>query len=333
MKKILTTTLLCLSVALFSAQDISVETQVDQREITIGDVIRYSIVLSHAPGVEIILPPLAANLGQFEIRDYQVHEPYQQDDQVIEKTDYLISTFETGEFEIPPLQIGYRLAGDSTVYQLNTKAIDIRVKSLNPDEAGDIRDIKAPLEPGRSYRRFILAGALALLVLLAGGILYYFIKRRRAGQSLLPAFRKPPRPIHEVTLEALEDLRQRDYLSRGEIKLYYSELSDIVRHYIAGRYFINAMEMTTRELVADMEREDLPQETTSRIDHLLSLSDLVKFAKLTPPDDQSREALELAIAFVHDTKIVAEPSETVQENENSTNADPVQKPEKAGEVI
>ena len=120
---------------------------VDRSEILIGDVVRYSVIVTRDSNIVVTLPPLAANLGQFEIRDYQVLDPVQTEGRWIEQTDYLVSTFDTGEFQIPSLQIFYRIGSDSTEYRLKTEPLTIQVKSLNPDEAGDIREIKPLLLP------------------------------------------------------------------------------------------------------------------------------------------------------------------------------------------
>ncbi|NOY60668.1 MAG: protein BatD, partial [Calditrichaeota bacterium] len=228
---------------------ITVDSQVDRSTILIGDVFRYSVIITHDPDVKIQSPSLGANLGQFEIRDYKVLEPVKTDSQIVEQTDYTLSTFDTGEFEIPPLKIDFTTAADSTVQSIKTKPIKITVQSLNPDQAGDIRDIKPPLEPAKQYGRIILLASIILAALLLALFIFYYIKRRKAGKSLIPRKEKPSRPAHEIALEALEKLVQSDLLAAGKVKEYYIELSDIIRQYIGNRFYIYAMEMTTSQLL------------------------------------------------------------------------------------
>ena len=295
---------------------ISVESRVDRSKILIGDVIRYTIIITHDPDVHLQTPSLAANLGSFEIRDYKVLEPEKTDDQIVEKTEYLISTFDVGEFEIPPLSIGYTVGDDTTVQVIKTEPIAITVQSLNPDEAGDIRDIKFPLLPPRDYRRLILYGALGFLLLLFIAGLIYYLKRRREGKSLLPTRAQPPRPAHEVALEALAKLAQSDLLAAGQVKQYFSELSDILRQYIEQRFFIYAMEMTTSQLLDTMQKENIEAEYTNILQQILEVCDLVKFAKYIPEEEESSKTTELAFDFVNKTKLVVlEEPQTVAEDE------------------
>ena len=114
--------------------EISVKSKVDRSKITIGDRIRYSVVVTRSPDVNVQMPGLAENLGMFELTDYEVYEAIQLEDKLIDSTDYIISTFETGEFEIPPLTISYNTEGDTTLKYIATQSITIYVESLNPDQ-------------------------------------------------------------------------------------------------------------------------------------------------------------------------------------------------------
>lgn len=297
----------------FAAGGITVDSQVDRSTILIGDVFRYSVIITHDPDVKIQSPSLAANLGQFEIRDYKVLQPVKTDSQVVEQTDYTLSTFDTGEYEIPPLKIDFTTAADSTVKSIKTKPIKINVQSLNPDQAGDIRDIKPPLEPAKQYGRIILLASIILAALLLALFIFYYIKRRKAGKSLIPRKEKPPRPAHEIALEALEKLVNNDLLAKGKVKEYYIELSDIVRQYIGNRYYIYAMEMTTSQLLNEMRSEGIDDEYVEMMQEFLNNSDMVKFAKYIPSDKETQKITQIAFDFVNKTKLVVIEDDTKEE--------------------
>jgi hypothetical protein len=55
-------------------------------------------------------------------------------------------------------------------------------------------------------------------------------------------------PPHVWALKELDKLNQKKLWQSGEVKSYYSELTDIARTYIELRYKIPAMEKTTDEL-------------------------------------------------------------------------------------
>lgn len=301
------------SLAALAQGNISVDSRVDRNKILIGDVINYSVMVTRDENVECLMPSAAENLGMFEIRDYEILETRMVDGQAVEQIDYAISTFDTGEYVIPELAINYRVQGDSSWQTIVTEPHEIMVESLNPDEAGDIRDIKPPLTPPKDYRRLILFALSGLLLLAAILFIIYYRKRTREGKSLIPRRSKPPRPAHEVALAALQRLQQSDLLATGKIKEYYTELANIVRQYIEGRFYIFAREMTTTQLVNTMREQSLPEKDVEKVNGILAKSDLVKFAKLEPSADDSRAALELAFDYIDDTKLVFDDAEQASE--------------------
>lgn len=281
----------------------SVESKIDKNTITIGDVVTYSVTVTHNPDVKVDIP-LAGNLGAFEIRDYQQFEPQKVDGQIVEHIDYLISTFDVGDFEIPPLEIRYTLPGDSTQSVLRTSKLNIVVQSLNPSQDGDVRDVKPPQELPRDYSAYILWGAIAFGIILLGLLGFYVWYRRRSGKSILPKKVEVPRPAHEIAFEKLRALDSSSLLEEGKIKEYYDQMSDIIRRYIEGRYFIVALEMTTFELMSRLRESEIEQEHIELIETFLSVCDLVKFAKYLPGKEEHRLTMDKAFDIVERTKLV-----------------------------
>lgn len=306
--------------AIFSQEgSISIESKVDRSTIRIGDLIKYTILITRTPDVEVEMPGRAANLDSFEIRDYEIFDSEASDGQVIDKFEYTISTFDVGEFEIPPLEFYYIVANDTTKSVLKTRKIKITVESIVPSEAGDIRDIKNPLEMSRDLRTIIIwssIGFAALLLMLAG---FYFWRRKKAGRGLLPQRVEPPRPAHEVALEQLKELEASSLLTEGKVKEYYIEISEIIRHYIEGRYFIVALELTTFELLQKLESENIEAESIRMIQEFLESCDLAKFAKYVPSDEENRAALSRGVEIVEKTMLVyqEQAEEEQQEQEES----------------
>jgi hypothetical protein len=281
---------------------ISLAASVDKSVITIGDLITYSVTVDREEQIEIVLPSLGSNLGGFEIRDYEVRPQVSRDGRLIDQVDYVISTFDVGEFEIPPIDIGYTEPPDTTRHVLKTESLKITVESVKPSEEGDIQDIRPPWEILFNWGPVLTYGSLALLVvLLVLGLIFYF-RRMKRGEGLLPARLEPPRPPHELALEELQALRESDLLQNGEVKQYYSEVSEIIRRYIEGRYDVIALELTTDQLLAALKAIDLTGEIHAMFADLLRRSDLVKFAKMIPTDQANEEILDLAFAIVEKTK-------------------------------
>ena len=282
---------------------VTVESRIDKSNITIGDTVRYTVRLTYEENVKVNWPALGANLGAFEIRDYHKPEPRRVKGRMVEEISYTLSTFDTGRFVIPPLALDYQIPPDSLRRPLQTDKLEIYVASMRPSQDGDIRDIKAPWELPRDWKWIaLIGGGIALLLLLAG--LGYYFWRKRQGKTLLPVKAEPVRPAHEIALEALQRLRESDLLATGKIKAYYVELSEIIRRYIEGRYFVPALEQTTGELMDNLKAVALETNSRPMLQNLLERSDLVKFAKYEPTPNDHHHAWQLAESFVETTKLV-----------------------------
>jgi len=161
-----------------------------------------------------------------------------------------------------------------------------------------------------------------LVALLALAALAYAAKRilKRYGKRFSDMFSPaPPLPPHEAALAALEKLRAQRLWQEGKHKLYYSALTDILRTYIAGRYGVSAMEMTSDEIVEAMRGVDLPRKSAMDLAQILREADLVKFAKAAPEADENEAAYRAACDFVEQTK-PEEPAADDDADDASTDA-------------
>jgi len=307
--------------AALARSGVSVQSLVDKNQILIGDVLTYSVRVSHPDSVELQMPSPAANLGAFEIRDYKMLESVREEESIVDGATFWLSTFDTGEYEIPELSIRFRSKGDSTWQQVFSEPILITVASLNPDSTGDIRDIKPPITPPRDYRAIVKWSLIGLLMAALIAFLLYYLKRRREGKSLLPKRARPPRPAHELALEALDKLAAEELLERGEVKEYYSRLSDIIRQYIENRYFIPAMEMTTTQLLGAMQEAALAETDIARMADFLATCDLVKFAAVIPDKETHSQKTKTAYDFVQATKLIIQQEQESEQNQDLSETD------------
>ncbi|MFH1504133.1 MAG: hypothetical protein ABIH08_01915 [Candidatus Omnitrophota bacterium] len=164
----------------------------------------------------------------------------------------------------------------------------------------DIIDIKGPLSLHSSLTfLFIFLAALLLIAAIVFGILYFLKKRKEKIEAI------PPKPAHEIALEALEALKRKDYIAKGKIKEFYEELSFIVRYYLENRFSLKAPEMTTEEFLEQAKGADfLTQEQKKLLEEFLSHCDLVKFAKYGPSEDEIKASFESAENLIEQTKAV-----------------------------
>jgi hypothetical protein len=285
---------------------VSLESKVDKSELTIGDRITYSVIISRDEKTEIKMPGLAVNLGAFEIKDYKVVPPSKKDNKITEQFDYVVSVYDTGKYIIPPIGIMYSVQADTGKVwrELQTEPITLFVKSMfKGEKPADIKDVKPPLELHFDYRKLLYIGIILFLVILIG-VLVYFIFKKKKGEPIIPKKVEPPRPAHEIAFEELEALKNSDLLQEGKIKEYYIIISEIIRKYIEGRYFMIALEMTTSQLIENLKIANIDSEIIEMIQNFLDECDFVKFAKYIPSDEENQQILEKAYKIVDYTKIV-----------------------------
>ena len=63
------------------------------------------------------------------------------------------------------------------------------------------------------------------------------------------AIKIPIRPAHEIALEELNKLDAEKIWQQGNFKSYHTSLTDIIRMFIEHRWQVNAMELTTDEIL------------------------------------------------------------------------------------
>ena len=137
---------------------------------------------------------------------------------------------------------------------------------------------------------------------------------RRRGSTLGGLFAAAPAlPPHVEAIRALEELHNRKLWQNNRHKQYYSGLTDILRTYIARRWEIGAMEMTSDEIIAAMQSQELPDKARMDLTAVLRDADLVKFAKATPEAEQNENDYLKVYYFVEETKPATETAATPPE--------------------
>jgi hypothetical protein len=306
---VLTTIFLCLcfTLTVFGETEeqeksvISVESHVDRATITIGDRIIYTLMVTTDPEVKLKPLALGSNLGAFEVKDYKIYDPQKtKDGRIINKSEYIITTFTTGEYVIPPIAIDYTDAQGERK-EIKSEPLFILVKSVGASESDqeDIRGLKPPIDIRGGYWAYLLV--LPILAVLAAGVFLYY-RHKSKGLTLSEIPEEMRKPAWEVALFELDSLRDSDLLKKRQIKRYFTILSDIVRKYLERRYGISALDRTTEEIRGEMRKLKSRQETAELTFSLLLFSDLVKFAKYIPSTQETEKGLDDAYSIVNLTK-------------------------------
>jgi flagellar basal body-associated protein FliL len=296
--KLYTVLFLLAAVTVFGQQK-QVQASIDSTKIRIGSQFNLTLKTKVDTAASVSFPE-GKSFGQLEvlesypidtIRDGAMYE-------LVKK--YGLTQFDPGKYSIPSLPViinNKSIKTDSLLVEVNTIKIDTLKQKLY--------DIK-PVLKGRSNNAFWL-WLLVIVAALAGigFVVWKYIKNRKPGE---PKAKKAEliSPIEKASRE-LQNLEKKDLLEKGEVKDYYSQLTDIARTYIEEAIHVPAMESTTSELIEAMraavlkKRMNLSQETFEELEKILRTADMVKFAKSRPLDfeiTEDRKRIEKTIVVI-----------------------------------
>lgn len=281
-----------------NGKGVQVSAAVDHSSISIGDQVTLHLEVTGPPELSVVWPSFSDGIKDLEIVRQGKPATTKTDQGSKATMDLVLTAFEEGKFEIPAQKIGYSFKG-SAAQILETKPISLAVRGIQVDTKKDIKDIKPPLKVGISFREMLPYIAALLGAALLAWLVIYVMKKRKRGEKILP--QPPPRPAHEIALEALRLLEAEKLWQQGREKEYHSRISDILRTYIEATQGIPAMEMTTKLILSASCVEALNPEWKETLQQILERSDLVKFAKFRPVADEHKNSLDSAVWFVQRT--------------------------------
>lgn len=257
-------------------ESVSIKSELSKAFITIGDPVEYTVTVKHGPDVKVLssIPPPDQSI--FKVKKIEdIRE--ESETTILEGKKFHLTTFRLGEFILDPVKVEYR-AGGGDIESIETNRLFLKVKSVSGDEEQtDIRGIKSVLEiPKSALIPSVIIGLLMLIALLP---FIWKIFRRR------PAIEAPVERVLSAEEEAmlhLNQLYESDLLSKGMIKEYYLEFSEILRIYLERRFRVPAVESTTFEINRALRGRIEDGALKNLIKEVLEFSDLAKFAKFKP---------------------------------------------------
>ncbi len=275
---------------------LEVSSQVDRSEITIGDRVQYEIKVVFPADGRVELPSVLGNLGAFEVKDYQVSDPKPAGNLQIQTWHFNLSTFTVGKYTLPPQQVAYRHGSDTAATVYFTQPIEINVVRTSAETVKDIADI-APLAEVRSGQPWLAYG-MGGLVLLALAVLFWKRLRRRAA----PPAEKPPLPPFEEAMERLAGLKSLALLRQNRAGEFSFILSELLRRYISRRFGIDALESTTSEFLADVQKLPVTKAQKDWLGQFCETTDLVKYADAPILESEAADLLTRTEDFLRQTK-------------------------------
>ena len=142
-----------------------------------------------------------------------------------------------------------------------------------------------------------------ILLVIAGIIylIYYLRTHRKPKVVVIHEKKEPAIPAIVTAREKLADMREKELWNSLKTKDYYTDLTDIAREYLEGQFKIDAVEMTTDEILQAVHALDINEIAKSKLHETLITADLVKFAKANPSNDENEQSFKDIDYFVEDS--------------------------------
>lgn len=286
-------------------QPVVVEAAMDSSVLWMGEQTLIHLSLTQDAGVTVI-PPQIESPGVLtegvEVVDLSQPDTTRLNNNRLQiKQEVLVTSFDSGFYYIPPFK--YVIEEDTFA----TESLSLKIVPVDvPEEAtvADVKDIKNVVAPPFVLWDFVPAWLLILIVAVVLIVVaVYFVaryyKQRKVEAAIPPEKRIPP---YELAMQELKQLRESKLWQQGQEKQYYTRLVDILREYIDSRFGINAMEMTSSQILAALQRNKDTKEVNKYLNEILSMADFVKFAKMRPMPDDNERVMHRAVDFVELTR-------------------------------
>ena len=281
MKKL--TLILFLTHSIVSAQVIA---NLDTNNILIGDHITFTIEGETENDNE--WPIFTDSIGNLELLSISEIDSIPTENGWKLKQEFILTQWDSGFYYIPSISVGNEKTADFVV----------TVNTINLEEDSEAKDIKGPIDAPVTFSEvlpYLLGGIIIGLLIY---LLIRYLKREKPIE-IITRKAKVVIPPFEIALTQLEELKIKKKWQSGEIKAYYSDLSEIVRTYIENGLHTPAMEMLTDDIIDRLKARKID---TAQLSILLNTADMAKFAKAQPTSAENELAITFAFEFIHQTK-------------------------------
>ncbi len=298
------------------AQQAVAWSSVDTNAIMIGDQVLLNIGITLPKDAQVRWPMFNDTLTKnIEILNRSNIDTVLVDNDAKMSQMFVITSFDSGYFEVPPVHFDFVFPGDTTVFNKSTQSLYLQVMVPEVDTTQAFKAIVDPMREPYTLGEilpWIIVGVAVIIVLVLG--IFYLVRKKNKK----PIFSRKPAPLlppHVVAINKLEDLRLAKLWQSGHLKKYYTEITDILREYLDRRYEFDAPEMTSYEIITELKGLDVNKEALSKIESVMNMADLVKFAKSNPTAVENDLCLAHSTDFVNETKkVVVEKQDDTDEN-------------------
>lgn len=286
----------------FAQGDARATARIDATKITVGDQARLFVEVQHDPSQSRLQwAYIPDTFNHLEVVEKGKIDTVKQGNIVTYKQRLLVTGFDSGAYTVPALVFPV-IPNNGTSYTVQTDSFSLLVQTVAVDTSKGFRGIKGIMVVKGSWLDYIwlIVGAILFIGLITFVILYFRKNRKAPAPVVVP--QGPAETLQEKTVRILRELEQQGLWQKGQVKEYYTQLTDILRNYIEQRFRTPAMELTTDELLYSARGHKEMHAQLPLLANILQTADLAKFAKAQPLPHEHTNALEQAIQFVNSTK-------------------------------
>lgn len=263
------------------AQQKPVQATIDSTKIKIGSQFNLTLKTTVDSTTRVHFPE-SKTFGYLEVLESYPVDTIKKENRYELIKKYGLTQFDSGKYTVPQLPV---IIGNK---QFLTDSMAIQVMGVTVDttkqQMYDIKSIVTVKKPISNVWKYSL---ILALIIGAGFLVNWLLKRYQNKDKKVEEIYSTP--IEKAT-NLLQNLEKKELWQNGDVKSYYSEMTDITRTYIEETIQVPAMESTTAELLAALreavikKKMGIKKETFESFEKILKNADLVKFAKSKPLD-------------------------------------------------
>ena len=238
-------------------------------------------------------------------------------DNVIMTQNLKLTSFDTGYVYVPEIKISYsKSLKDSIRYTLRTNEKELYVTTIAVDTTQAFRPIKGVMKQGVTGKEILPWALIAIVLAGIAYLIYYRSTHKKVKEKIVEEKKKPVIPAIITARAKLAEMKDNELWNTAKTKDYYTDLTDIAREYLEGQFEIDAVEMTTDEIMEAVNELNLNSVTKSKLQETLTTADFVKFAKANPTAEQNKQSFSDINSFVEDSYVYFQEEEKKKEEES-----------------
>lgn len=285
---------------------VEVETKIDRLEARIGEVFTLTITAVYDSSLRLSAPDIGKTLDTFEVQSALWGDEITLEDGLKARgAEIKLWALDTGRFTIPAIEIPY-VTSDSLLKTVSTSAYSVSVLSnldgpdgpAGPDDSAALAALHEPLEnplflTERLADRWEFWAGLGVALLIGALLAWRYFRGKQEAPEWMDS-----RPAWEKAFERLAGLRNSPHLANSEHKVFYSELTNILKEFMGRIISQPALDMTTSELLNAADGQLAFKSQTTEMKSILTQADLVKFAKMSPAPERPERDFETTYTLV-----------------------------------